>query len=59
MLDVAFRYGINAYSIPKWQTTFAIKADFERRLGCSVYAVLPGVVENTFGLQITDCGLRR
>ncbi len=49
MLDVAFRYGINAYSIPKWKTTFGIKADFERRMGCSVYALLPGVVENTFG----------
>ncbi|MCX6031515.1 MAG: HD domain-containing protein [Chloroflexi bacterium] len=59
MLDVAFRYGINVYSIPKWKTKFGIKADFERRMGCSVYALLPGVVENTFGLQIADCGLQK
>lgn len=31
------------------ETRFIIKADFERVLGCSVYALLPGVVENTFG----------
>lgn len=54
MLDVAFRYGINPYSLPKWQTTFKIKADFERRMACSVYSLLPGVVENTFGSPITD-----
>lgn len=48
MLDVALRYGVTAYTVPKWQTKFAIKADFERRMGCSVYSLLPGVVENTF-----------
>ncbi len=48
MLDVAFRYGINDYSIPKWKTTFAIKRSFEAAMGCSLYSLLPGVVENTF-----------
>jgi len=50
MLDVALRYGITAYSLPKWRTKFGIKADFERRMECSVYSLLPGVVENTFGV---------
>lgn len=48
MLDVALRYGTNAHSVAKWRRTFEIKRDFEQRLGCSVYALLPGVVENTF-----------
>jgi hypothetical protein len=48
MLDVAFRYGINQYSVPKWKAIFGIKQDFERIIGCSIYALLPGVVENTF-----------
>ncbi len=51
MLDVALRYGgVNEHTIAKWRETFRIKADFERAIGCSVYALLPGVVENTFGL---------
>lgn len=52
MLDVAIRYGadggVSAYSIRKWRKTFEIRADFERRIGCSIYDLLPGVVENTF-----------
>lgn len=53
MLDVAIRYGsengVSAYSVRKWRKKFEIRADFERRMGCSVYSLLPGVVENTFG----------
>jgi hypothetical protein len=53
MLDVAIRYGsevgVSAASIRKWRLTMDIRADFERRIGCSVYSLLPGVVENTFG----------
>ena len=57
MLDVAFRYGINAYSLPKWRTKLGIKADFERRMGRSIYTLLPGIVETTFGLTIAELGL--
>ncbi len=50
MLDVALRYGgVSDAALAKWRTTFTIKADFERQMGCSVYSLLPGVVENTFG----------
>lgn len=52
MLDVAIRYGLNdgvsAYSVRKWRRKFEIRDDFERRMGCTVYSLLPGVVENTF-----------
>lgn len=52
MLDVAVRYGVDVgvspYSVRKWRKKFQIRDDFERRMGCSVYDVLPGVVENTF-----------
>lgn len=51
MLDVALRYGgISDYTLEKWRATFSIKHDFEHRMGRSVYGLLPGVVENTFGL---------
>jgi hypothetical protein len=52
MLDVAIRYGadagVSAYSVRKWRRTFEVRADFERRMGCSLYDLLPGVIENTF-----------
>ena len=32
----------------KWRKTFEVRASFERRMGCSVYDLLPGVIENTF-----------
>lgn len=32
----------------KWRATFAIKAQFEREMGCSIYELLPNVVEITF-----------
>ncbi|MBC2460322.1 HD domain-containing protein [Clostridium beijerinckii] len=50
MIDVALRHGINEYTTLKWKATFEIKEYFELKMGKSVYSVLPGVVENTFGL---------
>lgn len=50
MIDVALRHGTNEYSSLKWKATFEIKEYFELIMGKSVYSVLPGVVENTFGL---------
>lgn len=50
MIDVALRYGgVTEQVLEKWREKFRIKADFESRMGRSIYALLPGVVENTFG----------
>jgi hypothetical protein len=49
MVDVALRYGPNPYLVPKWRAVFDIQAEIERKIGGSVYALLPGVVETTFG----------
>ena len=49
MLDVAMRHGVNEYTIEKWKATFEIQKYFEKRIGKSIYSVLPNVVENTFG----------
>lgn len=48
MIDVALRRGINEYTLPKWRAFFDIQHEFEAQMGQSIYAVLPGVVENTF-----------
>ncbi len=48
MMDVALRYGVNDFSVRKWRKTFEIRDDFEQEMGCSVYSLLPGVVDNTF-----------
>jgi len=51
MVDVLMRYGPNPFVVPKWRAVFWIRDDFERALGRSVYSLLPGVIENTFGLH--------
>ncbi len=50
-VDVTMRRGFNDYTIPRWKGCLDIQRHFEAIIGCSVYAVLPGVVENTFGEQ--------
>jgi hypothetical protein len=49
MVDVALRYGTSEHTAEKWRAVFAIQREFEAMMGRSIYSVLPGVVENTFG----------
>jgi hypothetical protein len=51
LVDVVLRYGFNDFTIPKWKAFFEIKAEFESAIGTSIYSVLPGVIENTFGFR--------
>lgn len=51
LVDVAIRHGTNPYSIQKWKAFLQIQKDFEAVLGQSIYALLPGVIENTFGFD--------
>jgi hypothetical protein len=50
MIEAALRHGINEYTTFKWKSTLEIKDYFENKMGKSVYSILPGVVEKTFGL---------
>ncbi len=47
-VDVTIRYGVHPATIDRWKKIFEIKAYFEKETGCSVYDLLPGVVENSF-----------
>lgn len=51
MIDVALRYDVDQYTVPKWQAYTAIKHHFEGKIGRSIYTILPGVVEATFGFS--------
>jgi len=42
------RYGFHPATIDRWKKTLEIKDSFEKEIGCSIYALLPGVVENSF-----------
>lgn len=46
-VDVARRYGILKNSVERWNATFAIKEYFEKKIGCSVYDVLPDIGRTT------------
>ncbi len=54
MVDVYLRYGANEYMVPKLRAIFAIQREIETAMGCSIYALLPGVVANTFGFIPTN-----
>jgi len=51
LVDVAMRYGLGLYTIPRWKRFLELQQQFERAIGGSIYALLPGVVENTFGFS--------
>lgn len=47
-VDVTIRYGFHPATIERWKKILEIKTLFEEQMGCSIYNVLPGVVENSF-----------
>ena len=47
-VDVAIRYGTHPATVNRWEVVLGIKSHFEKMIGCSIYGLLPGVVENTF-----------
>jgi hypothetical protein len=52
IIDVAMRYGVNDKSIPAWKARFRVKEMFEEAIGCSIYQLLPGIIEGTFGVSM-------
>lgn len=46
-VDVALRYGIYPATLGRWKKILEIKEMFEKKTGCSVYELLPGVAENS------------
>jgi putative nucleotidyltransferase with HDIG domain len=49
MVDAVLRLGSNDLIVPKWRATQDLLNYFDNKVGCSVYSLLPGVMENTFG----------
>ncbi len=46
-VDVTRRYGIMENYIRGWDVAFNIKEYFEKKMGCSIYDVLPGIEKTT------------
>ena len=53
LMDVAMRHGTPACGLNKWRAYFRIKAEFESRLGYSVYELFPEASAVTFGFSRT------
>jgi len=49
LVDVALRHGVNEYTVQRWEGYLSLLREVEEIIGRSVYSLLPGVVENTFG----------
>jgi hypothetical protein len=54
MVDVAMRLGFNEHTIPGWEARFQILTEFESEIGQSVYSILPGIFEVTFGEELSS-----
>ena len=50
-IDVAMRRELNENYRERWQAYFDLRDEFSKRLGFSVYKLLPGIIENTFGFS--------
>jgi hypothetical protein len=46
LVDVVMRYGFNRHTLKRWRAYLGIKTEFEQVLGRSIYAGLPGLVDN-------------
>ena len=46
-VDVTIRYGVHPATIDRWKRILEIKDYFEKKMGCAIYEVLPGVMENS------------
>lgn len=46
-VDVTIRYGIHPATVDRWKKILEIKTYFEKEMDCSIYTLLPGVVENS------------
>ena len=47
LVDVALRHGVTELSIEKWKAFLQLKKQFDHKCGCSIYSLLPGVLENS------------
>jgi len=48
MVEAALRRGITQHILPRWRALLDTRAYFDQQIGCSVYDILPGVVESSF-----------
>lgn len=46
-VDVTLRYGLSEATIGKWKSFIGLKKYFDRLCGCSIYSLLPNVLENS------------
>jgi hypothetical protein len=49
MVDTVLRHHITKVPSAKWQAVFQIMKEFDKRIGTSIYALLPGIAQGTFG----------
>lgn len=48
LIDVAFRYGLSEFTLDKWKAFMNTKKYFDELCGCSIYTLLPNVMENSY-----------
>lgn len=49
LVDVALRHGLPEFTIDKWKAFMKLQKRFDELCGCSIYTLLPNVMENSYG----------
>ena len=49
LVDSALRRGVNERILPRWQAYLDLKRYFDQKIGCNLYSILPGLVDNICG----------
>lgn len=47
-IDTTRRYGIYSFSVERWNKTYEYKEYFEKKIGKSIYALLPGIEQSIY-----------
>jgi hypothetical protein len=47
MVSSVLKFGFKDTTVMKWKATLDVKAQFEKKIGYSIYKLLPNLIENT------------
>lgn len=54
LVDISLRYGVDNNTIKRWKAFFSIQDNIEKKLGCSIYTLLPGIEVNLLEKPLSE-----
>lgn len=54
LVEAGLRHRLHEGLVLRWKAYLKLKDYFDERIGCNLYSILPGIVENTFGFSYPE-----